>query len=203
MEFHVAAKCRHKLLKILCIGELKKTIARSFAHCSLAWLRWQNANAKAKNLLFVSKQNQLPKNRAAMSIHIFLRLSEIVPLPWYLSLPTCSYSAHYSVLCWCSDVYTTKWTRSPLTICYSEKAKAETNKKTYCTCIVCVIMGFCVSFRLPFVVSLPETYKWVQQWGNNELPLCHCIIIYITMIKIKHDKWQREITLVRCAFCLG
>lgn len=105
---------------------IKKTIARSFAHCSLAWARWQNANAKAKNLLFVSKQNQLPKN---MSIHIFLRLSEIVLLPWYLSLPTCFCSAHYSVLCWCSDVYTTKWTRSPLTICYSEKAKAETNKK--------------------------------------------------------------------------
>lgn len=26
-----------------------------------------------------------------------------------------------------------------------------------------------------------------------------CIIIYITMIKIEHDKWQREITLVHCS----
>lgn len=201
MEFHVAAKCRHKLLKILCIGDLKKPLR---VHLHIA--PWRDCDGKMRMLkqrISCLCQNKTSYQRMLMSIHILLRLSEIVPLPWYLSLPTCSYSAHYSVLCWCSDVYTTKWTRSPLTICYSEKAKAETNKKNYCTCIVCVIMGFRISFRLPFVVSLPETYKWVQQWGNNELPLCHCIIIYITMIKIKHDKWQREITLVRCAFCLG
>lgn len=59
----------------------------------------------------------------------------------------------------------------------------------------------CFSFAWVFFLNVVVVVVWCKihfRPRSAKWFLLYCIIIYITMIKIKHDKWQREITLVHC-----
>lgn len=97
------------------------------------------------------------------------------------------------------NVYTTKWMRSRKQCVPATKRKKKQTPEYFAMCIVRVIMSI-FFLSISFLICR-EHYALVPLFYKS----LHAIasFIYITMIKIKHDKWQREITLVRCAFCFG